>query len=1002
MIVIRNRKMVIPYEDVYIGTSYDTNTEIRMFKVQRYTSNHKDLSALIFRLDLRYNITDQNAADTVMLSKEVHDDYILLKWEITESVLQAPGTAFINLRATENGTNRWSTFIAAVYIGHTLYTPGSYTGSLTEIEQMEADYDHFKQVIEDLEPLVNLTDTAEAWAVGQRNGHDVTSSDITYHNNAKYYSGTAMYAAADSENFRNLSQAYAEGKIGSQDVDSDDPAYHNNAKYYRDNAATSAGLSVAMAETAEAWAEGEINDDPVDSSHPAYHNNAKYYAEQAGTSATAAAQSAGQAGTIKDATEFLASSAGNSALNSEAWAVGKRGNVDVGSSDQTYHNNAKYYAEQAAGSATTAQQSAEQAGASAGLANTYKNQAQSEASNAAGSATNAALSALDASDAALNAEAWAKGTRNGTDVGSSDDAYHKNAKYYSEQAAASASAAAASAASLTVDAALSDTSTNPVQNKVVTAEFANVKSAIDAIRPVEYSTKSNTIFAETEVPFAGATDGMLQSNGTVSGSTNYCVTDYIPLDDVNALYRYGSQTKYNVEAYALYNSGKQMIPGTYHARSNQYTYTSYASHKNVVFYDISAQGAKYIRLTKDKSYNLTFVEELKAGADYVVLGNVSAPNIEKNIRICKVDNKGFVLFRSDRDTFFEGKVIYLNDGLIYDNENYNTSDYIRVEAQTKYATGWGYTYACYDEHYSLLEYGGLYDINITGSNRYHFLTTPANCRYIRICWHRAEGASYPGLIGLQKVPTVYDVVNLGDSIFGVNPCCFDISTIAQEKSGFNFANSGFGGSQASTYPDSSAPYYSFNLWKLADAIYASDFTEQDASAAAIEQTDGSILYVQRLTILKSVNFDTVKLITIAYGTNDCSKNVALDNENDLYDKTTFCGALRYSIEKLYSRYPGIKIALISPPYGRKGTNNEYSTDVWTNSLGLKLIDYVNAMKDVADEYHIPFFNHYSNMGINDYNWNQYLRDGTHLSLINGANLIGAKVGQEVSGLLADY
>ena len=36
-----------------------------------------------------------------------------------------------------------------------------------------------------------------------------------------------------------------------------------------------------------------------------------------------------------------------SELNAEAWAVGQRGGVDVSSTDQTYHNNAKYYAEQA-------------------------------------------------------------------------------------------------------------------------------------------------------------------------------------------------------------------------------------------------------------------------------------------------------------------------------------------------------------------------------------------------------------------------------------------------------------------------------------------------------------------------------------------------------------------------------------------------------------------------------------------------------------------------------
>lgn len=34
--------------------------------------------------------------------------------------------------------------------------------------------------------------------------------------------------------------------------------------------------------------------------------------------------------------------------NAEAWAVGQRGGVDVPETDQTYHNNAKYYAEKTA------------------------------------------------------------------------------------------------------------------------------------------------------------------------------------------------------------------------------------------------------------------------------------------------------------------------------------------------------------------------------------------------------------------------------------------------------------------------------------------------------------------------------------------------------------------------------------------------------------------------------------------------------------------------------
>lgn len=163
------------------------------------------------------------------------------------------------------------------------------------------------------------------------------------------------------------------------------PAYIDAAQRSAEAAATSAAAAAASAasvgdeaKTAEAYAKGTRNGTPVGSSDPAYHNNSKYYSEQSSTGAT---------------------NSSNSALTSEAYATGKRNGSDVGSSDPAYHNNSKYFSEQASTSAT----------------------------NAGTSATNAAGSASDA-------EAYGIGTRGGTPVESTDPAYHKNSKYYSELA----------------------------------------------------------------------------------------------------------------------------------------------------------------------------------------------------------------------------------------------------------------------------------------------------------------------------------------------------------------------------------------------------------------------------------------------------------------------------------------------------------------------------------------------------------------------------------------
>lgn len=79
-------------------------------------------------------------------------------------------------------------------------------------------------------------------------------------------------------------------------------------------------------------------------------------------------------------------------LNSEAWAVGKRDGVDVPSTDDTYHNNSKYYSQQAASSASTASTAATNAANSASTASTKASEASASATNAANSAATAAAS----------------------------------------------------------------------------------------------------------------------------------------------------------------------------------------------------------------------------------------------------------------------------------------------------------------------------------------------------------------------------------------------------------------------------------------------------------------------------------------------------------------------------------------------------------------------------------------------------------------------------------
>lgn len=104
----------------------------------------------------------------------------------------------------------------------------------------------------------------------------------------------------------------------------------------------------ASALEAEGFAKGTQDGAPVGSGSPYYQDNSKYYKEQAAGSATTASTKAGEA-------SASATTSANQALKSEGYAVGQQDGTDVGSESPYYHNNSKYYAEQADASADRAE-----------------------------------------------------------------------------------------------------------------------------------------------------------------------------------------------------------------------------------------------------------------------------------------------------------------------------------------------------------------------------------------------------------------------------------------------------------------------------------------------------------------------------------------------------------------------------------------------------------------------------------------------------------------------
>ena len=230
--------------------------------------------------------------------------------------------------------------------------------------------------------IAALNTAVEAAEDAQEGAETAQTAAETAQGKAEDAQAAAEAAEAGVEADALKAEGFAVGQQDGVDVGSGSPYYHNNAKYFKEQAAysaTAAGNAQTAAETAQGKAEtaqGKAEDAQTAA------ETAQGKAEDAQTVAETAQ---GKAEDAKAAAEAAEAGVEADALKAEGFAVGQQDGVDVGSGSPYYHNNAKYFKEQAAGSATAA-----------GNAQTAAETAQGKAEDAQAAAENAAAAAQSA------------------------------------------------------------------------------------------------------------------------------------------------------------------------------------------------------------------------------------------------------------------------------------------------------------------------------------------------------------------------------------------------------------------------------------------------------------------------------------------------------------------------------------------------------------------------------------------------------------------------------
>lgn len=235
-----------------------------------------------------------------------------------------------------------------------------------------------------------------------------------------------------------------------------------------------------------------------------------------------------------------------------------------------------------------------------------------------------------------------------------------------------------------------------------------------------------------------------------------------------------------------------------------------------------------------------------------------------------------------------------------------------------------------------------------------------------IAHHRTAPTAYPDL-------SAWNIVFFGDSVIGNYTDSTCIPKVTGALTGARVYNMGYGGtSMAKGRKEKSA---------MADIAAA--FIQQKPE---LLPTD-SQAYLGMKEYFKDAPTGQL-CIVINYGLNDYFSGRAMESQ-DPYDIYTFKGATRASVEMLQEAFPDAYILLNTPnftSYFENGTEPHHEKYI--------LVDYVNALKELASELNVALLDNYNELGITADNISIYSNDGCHPNEV-GRFLIGQRVAQKL-------
>lgn len=207
-----NFDRVITYATIYLDETSKNNPAFiyaKQYDTARYINVKLMNASGQFRIEsgCQLNIVKSNG-DTSFILGVVDTDDGTATFKLTSQALSTDGiaTCDISLFDADDDTQ-------LILTSSTFYLSVEKSQYDEDAVESEDEYSGVAEVLSQIGEVIDAAKDAEAWAVGEREGSPVPSTDETYHNNAKYYAELLAEQAAVVEPFTGATDSTA-GRMG--------------------------------------------------------------------------------------------------------------------------------------------------------------------------------------------------------------------------------------------------------------------------------------------------------------------------------------------------------------------------------------------------------------------------------------------------------------------------------------------------------------------------------------------------------------------------------------------------------------------------------------------------------------------------------------------------------------------------------------------------------------------------------------------------------------------